>query len=79
MPFNLTSEDEVKIISYVTEVQSIGLGSSTTDVRRYAFRIAKKVDERKSLNNVCDFVCYSYPNKECKFSDSDPETCIIYE
>jgi hypothetical protein len=42
MPFNLTSEDETKIIRYVTEIRSIGLVLSATDVMRCEFHAVKK-------------------------------------
>lgn len=40
-PFNLTAEEETKVVSYITKMQSIGFGLSATEVRRYAFQLAQ--------------------------------------
>ena len=32
-PFNQTVDEEFKVVSYITEVQSIGFGLSATEVR----------------------------------------------
>jgi hypothetical protein len=49
MAFSLISEDETKVVSYTTEMQSIGFGFSATDMRRYVFYMAKINGRRNPL------------------------------
>lgn len=44
-PFNLSREDELKIVSYVAKMESIGCGLNATEIRRYAFEISKTKDK----------------------------------
>jgi peroxiredoxin len=48
--FTLTSDEETKIVSYITEMQSSDFGLRATDLRRHTFQIAKKSAIRKSLS-----------------------------
>jgi hypothetical protein len=46
MPFNLTPEDESKILSYMTELQFTDSGLSSADVRPCVFHTAEKTGDK---------------------------------
>lgn len=39
--YNLSKEQEVKVVSYITNMRSIGFGLSATEVCKYAFQTSK--------------------------------------
>jgi hypothetical protein len=71
MPFNLTSGNETKIVTYIladsvhwfhcmAEAQSIGSGLKPTYVRQYVLlRCKEDYERKKSLSSVPDFVCFA--------------------
>jgi hypothetical protein len=72
----LISEDETKIVSYMTKLQFIGFRISVTDVIRYAFYIAKNTGkEKKSFNNV--FLALTH-NPRCKHSQTLILTVLLF-
>jgi hypothetical protein len=50
--FNLTSEEETRIVNYITEMQSSGFELSATDLRRYTLQIAKRSVTRKIIISI---------------------------
>jgi hypothetical protein len=55
---SLTPEDENKMFSYMTWMQFIGLGLTSTDVRRCVFNTFKETGD-KTLRSVTHFFSYS--------------------
>jgi hypothetical protein len=49
-PLHLTAAEELKIVSYLTKVQSIEFGLCGTKIRRYSFQISK--NKSKNCFNV---------------------------
>ena len=41
-PFCLTKEQETELVSYIVEMQKLGFGLSTTDVRREAYKLSRR-------------------------------------
>jgi hypothetical protein len=49
LPFNLSVEDEFKIVSSITEIHSIGLGPSVSDVFYDAEKSGKEVNHQSTV------------------------------
>jgi hypothetical protein len=62
MPFNLSLDDENKIVGYVTEMQSIGFESTAIDTKRYVFHIGKKNGREKNSSTIPLWFCVSVAN-----------------
>jgi hypothetical protein len=55
--FNLTLEDKNRIVSYMTEMQSIGFGLSAAEVGRYMLNIAKSSGRERNPTTMHPISC----------------------
>jgi hypothetical protein len=70
MPFNFTSKDKTKSVSYVIEMLSIGIQGWAQPTWGDLFHTAKNRSREVHSSVMCSLVVIKTPTKECKSSQT---------